>query len=160
MAVESTSWQPERMSERVIIRCYDSYQDARRAVDSLTVARIPRQRITVFGRGFRWREAFTAPRLIKGAAIGGAVAASGAALVLWAFGALDTGFTWLGALSAGGVLGGLVGMVLGTAAWALTRRDRSVPETGHVDVDHYEVLVETDHAERARELLSDSPSDA
>ena len=158
MAVESMSWQPEPMSERVIVRCYESYQDAKRAVDSLTVARIPRQRITVFGRGFRWREAFTAPRLLKAAATGGAVAASGAALMLWAVGALDTGFNWLGALAAGGVFGGLVGLVLGAAAWTLTRRDRSVPETGHVDVDRYEVLVETDHAERARELLSGAPS--
>ena len=159
MAVESTSWQPQPMSERVIVRCYDSYQDAKRAVDSLTVARIPEQRITVFGRGLRWREAFTAPRLLKAAATAGALAASGAALLLWALGALDTGFNWLGALAAGGVLGSLLGLILGTAAWALTRRDRSVPETGYVDVDHYDVLVETDHAQRARELLSGPPSE-
>ena len=160
MAVESTSWQPEPMSERVIVRCYDSYQDAKRAVDSLTVAaRIPEQRITVFGRGLRWREAFTASRLLTAAATAGALAASGAALMLWAVGALDSGFNWLGALAVGGVLGSLLGVVLGTAAWTLTRRDRSVPETGHVDVDHYEVLVEADHAERARQLLSRPPSD-
>jgi len=37
----------------------------------------------------------------------------------------------------------------------VTRRDGAIPETGHVDVDHYEVLVELDYADRARELLDD-----
>ena len=41
----------------------------------------------------------------------------------------------------------------------LTKGDRSVPETGHVDVDHYDVLVELDHAERARQLLDTSSDD-
>lgn len=159
MAAESTSWDPDPMSERIIVRCYDSYEDAKRAVDSLTVARIPRKRITVFGRGFRWREAVTAPRFVKAAAAGGAVAASGASLILWLLGSLATGVSWLGALAAGGALGGILGVVLGAAAWMLTRRDRSVPETGHVDVDHYEILVETDHAKRARELLTAASSD-
>jgi len=53
----------------------------------------------------------------------------------------------------------MLGLVLGTVAWAVTKRDRSIPETGHVDVDHYEVLVEVDHADRARELLDVHASD-
>jgi hypothetical protein len=51
------------------------------------------------------------------------------------------------------------------AGWSCVRSARSTrreclapaqpPETGHVDVDQYEVLVEVDHADRARELLAD-----
>jgi hypothetical protein len=141
------------MSKRVVVRCYQSYQDAKRAVDTLTVGQIPRRRITVFGRGMRWREAFTAERMVKAGALGGAALAATVGLILWSLGALDGSFTWLTGLVAGAAMGGVLGLVLGALAWALTRRDRSVPETGHVDVDHYDVLVEVDHADRAHELL-------
>ena len=147
------SWRPEPMSERVVVRCYASYQEAKQAVDRLTVAHIPRTRITVFGRGLRWREAFTAQRFAKASAGGGAALAATTALILWSFGALDSGFAWLSALVVGGALGAGIGLLLGAGAWMITRRDRSVPETGHVDIDHYEVLVEHTHADRARELL-------
>lgn len=153
MAVETSTWRPEPMSERVVVRCFHNYQDAKRAVDALTVGKIPAKRITVFGRGLRWREAFTAGRMVKATALGGAVLAAAVALILWSLGALDGSFTWLTGLAAGAVLGGALGLVLGPIVWALTRRDRTIPETGHVDVDHYEVLVEVDHADRAHELL-------
>ena len=70
MAVESPSWAPEPMSERIVVRCYSSYQDAKRAVDRLAVARIPPKRVTVFGRGLRWRQAFTAHRVLRASAPG------------------------------------------------------------------------------------------
>jgi hypothetical protein len=143
------------MNDRIVVRCYSNYQDAKRAVDRLQVASIPRKRITVFGRGLRWREAFTATRLVKAAAVGGAVLAASVALILWAFSGLDNAFSWVGAVLAGAGLGALVGTALGVLAWLATRRDPAVPETGHVDVDHYEVLVEMAHADRARELLAD-----
>lgn len=153
-ATETTGWRPEPMSERIVVRCYDSYRDAKRAVDQLAVvARIPPQRVTVFGRGLRWREAFTAPRLLKAASAAGAALAGATALILWSVGALDGSFTWLTATAFGAALGAVLGVALGAGAWLLTRGDRSVPETGHVDVDHYEVLVEVDHADTARELL-------
>ena len=141
------------MRERIVVSCFQFYGDAKRAVDTLTVGHSPRKRITVFGRGLRWREAFTAERMVKACALGGAALAAAVALILWSLGALDGGLTWFTGLAAGAGLGGVLGLVLGSAVWALTKRDRSIPETGHVDVDHYEVLVEVDHAERARELL-------
>jgi hypothetical protein len=153
MAVETTNWRPEPMSERIVVRCFHSYEDARRAVDTLTVGRIPDKRITVFGRGLRWREAFTAGRLARACALGGAALAAATAVILWSVGALDAGFSWIGSLAVGGALGAVLGLTFGVVAWALTRRDRSIPETGHVDVDQYELLVEVDHADRARELL-------
>jgi hypothetical protein len=153
MAVEISTWRPEPMSERVVVRSYQRYQDAKRAVDALTVGHIPRKRITVFGRGLGWREAFTAERMVKASALGGAALAAAVGLILWSLGALDSSFTWLTGLVAGAALGGVLGLVLGALAWVLTKRDRSIPETGHVDVDHYEVLVEVAHADRARELL-------
>jgi hypothetical protein len=156
-AIESpnTGWKPQPMSERIVVRCYSEYHEAKQAVDRLRVASIPGKRITVFGRGLVWREAFTPERFVKAAAAGGTLLAAAAALILWAFGGLDSDFSWLGAVFAGAALGAGLGVALGLGAWALTRRDRTVPETGHVDVDHYEVLVELSHADRARQLLSE-----
>jgi hypothetical protein len=156
-AVESpnTGWKPQPMSERIVVRCYSDYHEAKRAVDRLRVARIPGKRITVFGRGLVWREAFSPTRFVKAAAAGGAVLGAVAALIRWGFGGLDGDFSWLGATVSGAALGAVLGIALGVGAWALTRRDRTVPETGHVDVDHYEVLVEMSHADHARELLSE-----
>lgn len=155
----ATDWRPEPMSERVVVRCYSTFRDAKRAADTLSVARIPRTRVTVVGRGLRWREAFTASRFVKGAVLGGVSLAAAAALILWSLGALDSSFTWFTSLVVGGVLGGVLGCIAGTVAWVLTKRDRSIPETGHVDVDHYDVLVDVSHADRARELLGDSSAD-
>lgn len=144
---------PEPMSERVVVRCFDDYREAKRAVDALSVARIPRTRITLVGRGLHWREPFTRDRLLKLAAGAGAALGVAAALALWALGALDSGFTWLGAVAAGAALGTVLGLVMGAVSWPATRRRTSVPETGHVDADHYDVLVELALAERARRLL-------
>ena len=113
MAVETSTWRPEPMSERVVVRCYQSYQDAERAVDTLTVGHIPRKRITVFGRGLRWREAFTAERMVKACAFGGAALAAALGLILWLLGALDSSFTWFTGLVASAALGGVFGLVLG-----------------------------------------------
>jgi hypothetical protein len=147
-------WRPESMSERVVVRCYPTLHEAQSAVDQLTVAaRIPDSRITVLGRGLRWRETINAQRTVGGVAAGGAVLAAGVAALLWAFGALDASFSLVSALLAGAALGGVLGGLLGLVVWLRTRDDPSVPQTGIVDVDRYDVLVEVGEAERARELL-------
>ena len=153
--IESPTWSPEPMSERIVVRCYSSYVDAKRAVDRLTVGRIPSRRITVVGRGLEWKHAFTAGRMVKGATAGGALTAGLTALVMWFVGAFDGDVTWLGALVAGAVIGAILGVLIGGIAWAVTRRDNTIPETGHVDVGHYDILVELDEAERARQLLDE-----
>ena len=150
----AAGWRPEPMSERIVVRSYATYHEAKRAADQLTVvARIPPKHISVFGRGLRWREAWTASRFVKAASAGGAALAGAAALILWSLGALDSSFTWLTAAAVGATLGGTLGLGLGATVWRVTRRSRSVPETGHVDIDRYELLVGLDSAERARAML-------
>jgi hypothetical protein len=152
---EVDGWRPDPMSERVVVRCYGSFHDAKRAVDQLTSERIPRKRISVLGGGLRWREAHPAERILKVAAGGGAALTAAVAALLWSFGALDIGFSLVTTLIAGALVGGILGLVLGAIAWAATKRDPTVPETGTVDVSRYDVLVEIDDADRARRLLAD-----
>jgi hypothetical protein len=149
---------PEPMSERVIVRRFPTYRDAKRAVDRLRVASIPARRITVMGQGLRWREAFTAERAIRVAGVVGAAVAAATALLLWSLGGLASEFTWLGAIASGGFIGGAFGVIAGALGWRLTRDAKDVPETGHVDVDRYDLLVESRDAEKAKRLLADVTS--
>jgi hypothetical protein len=141
------------MSERMVIRCYASYREAKRAVDCLRVARVPPRSITVFGAGLNWRAGLTPGRFTNLAVGGSAALAGSVALILWFFGALGPSFTWLSALAAGAALGAVLGVALALAAWS-TRHSRNIAATGHVEVDRYEVLVDLEHAERARQLLA------
>ena len=150
---QGSDWKPEPMSERITVRCFSSYRDAKRAVDRLRVARIPDDRITVAGRALKWRPALSAERAARLGGGSGIAIAALTALLLWSLGALAPQFSWLSAVLAGGFVGGGVGLLIGLAAWRLTRDAPEVPETGHVDVGRYDLLVELDDAPKARTLL-------
>ena len=149
----SSEWSPEPMSRRVVIRCFSSYADAKAAVDRLRVARIPDKRITVMGRGLRWRPVLTADRSARLGGVVGVVIAAATALILWSLGGLAADLSWVNALLLGGFAGGAVGLVVGLVSWRLSRNAASVPETGHVDVERFDLLVEEQDARKARELL-------
>ena len=153
VGTQPADWKPEPMSERTTVRCYRSYQDAKRAVDRLRLARIPDDRITVAGRGLKWRAPLTAERAARLGGVSGIVIAAATALLLWSFGALADGFSWLSAVIAGGFAGGGIGLLAGLAYWHVTHNAKGQPETGHVDVDRYDLLVELDDAPKARKLL-------
>ena len=53
------------------------------------------------------------------------------------------------------MLGGLLGVVLGVAFWRVCRDNAMLPESGHIEVDRYDLLVEHDDVSKARRLLGD-----
>lgn len=156
-ATTRADWRPDPLPSRVFIRCYRSYQDAKRAYDQLrVVARIPDKQMTVVARGLRWREPLKAGSAMKVGAVAGAIVAGLAGLILWSLGFTDAGTSWsdqtIVAVLAGVLLGGAAG-----AAWpVLTRRSLEVPETGHVDPAQYDILVEEEHVPAAHEVLADA----
>ena len=144
---------PEPLERPVLVGRFSRYKDAKRAVDRLSVARIPEQRITVVGRGITWNPPLTGERsAILGARLGSAAGAL-TLLLLWSLGSLAGGFGWLSALLAGGFVGAIAGAACGLVAWRMTRDRRVLPESGHVDVRRYEVLVEPGDLAKARDLL-------
>jgi hypothetical protein len=149
-------WSPDPLPSRVFVRCYRSYQDAKRAYDQLrVVARIPDKEMTVVARGLRWREPLKVGKGMRLGALAGAIVAGLAGLILWSLGFTDAGTAWsdqtIVALVAGALAGGAAG-----AAWPfITRRSLDVPETGHVDPAQYDILVEEDHVPAAEEALAD-----
>jgi hypothetical protein len=151
MAAETAASDP--LERRVPVGRFTRYKDAKRAVDRLCVARIPEQRITVLGRGITWNPPLNAERsAVLGARVGSAAGAL-TLLLLWSLGSLAATFSWLSAMLAGGFVGAIVGAVAALLIWRVSR-DRSVlPESGHVDVRRYDVLVEPDDLPKARNLL-------
>jgi hypothetical protein len=146
---------PEPMDDRILVRCFSTYLDAKRAVDRLRVARIPEHRITVTGRGIRLRPALTAERSARLGGTLGALVAAATALLLWGLGGLVAEFSWLSAILAGGFVGGAVGMAMALMGWRVSRDAGALPEASNVDVGRYDLLVERRDAEKAFELLGD-----
>jgi hypothetical protein len=133
----------------VFVRCYRTYPDARRAYVQLrVVARIPDRQMSVVARGLRWREPLRPGAAMRLGAVAGAIVAALDSLVLWTLGFTDAATTW----SDQTIVAALAG-----ALWpAVTRRRLEVPETGHVDPVQYDILVEEEHAGRAREVLANA----
>jgi hypothetical protein len=140
-------------TERVKVARFSRYKDAKRAVDRLRVARIPERRITVLGRDIEWSPPLTADRSARLGGWLGMAAGGLTLLLLWSLGALAPEFSWLTAILAGGSVGGAVGGTMGLLVWRTSRDRRMLPESGHVDIGSYDVLVEEHDVPKARELL-------
>jgi hypothetical protein len=124
--------------------------ELRRKYDMLRVGGIPEQRIAVVGRGLRW-----ATRIGTGAA----AAAGGAAGAI--LGVVVTSMLWMGGFTEVGTGATPVAMLAGAASGALialiARRlagaRGGIAEPTQIEVERYEVLVESARADRAREVL-------
>lgn len=143
----------EPVNARVPVGRFSRYKDAKRAVDRLRVARIPERRISLLGSGIEWSPPLTAGRAARLGGGIGAVAGVLTLLLLWSLGALAAEFSWFSAALAGGFVGGIVGSLVGLLVWRAGRERHLLPETGHVDVHRYDVLVEPDDVHKARDLL-------
>lgn len=142
-------------TRQIVVGRFRRYRDLKRAVDSLRVARIPERRITVLGRGLEWNPPLTAERAARlGGSLGAAIGTA-CVLLLALVGAVAADLSWLGATMAGGLLGGTLGVVSGVALWRFCRDKAMLPESGHVDVERYDLLVDRGDAAKARSLLGD-----
>ncbi len=154
--ISRTGWKPDPLPSRVFVRCYRSYQDAKRAYDQLrVVARIPDKQMTVVARGLRWREPLKAGPAMKLGVVIGAIVAGFAGLILWSLGFTDAGTSWSDQTIVAALAGALVGGASGAALPFFTRRSLEVPETGHVDPVQYDILVEEEYVPTAQEVLAD-----
>ena len=153
--VTPDGWKPDPLPARVFVRCYRSYQDARRAYDQLrVVARIPDRQMTVVARSLRWREPLKTGTAMRFGAAAGAIVAGLAGLILWSLGFTDAGTSWSDQTIVAALAGALAGGAVGAMWPLLTRRSLEVPETGHVDPGQYDILVEEEHVPRAQEVLA------
>jgi hypothetical protein len=145
-------------TDRRVIGFYDNYADAERAVDSLSDRGFPVERVTIVGHDLQQVERVLGRVGYKEAMLRGA---SGGALtgvlIGWLFGL----FNWIdpiltGALLAlyGLIFGAIVGAALGALAhWAQKGR-RDFASIRVMLPSRYEVLVDSEVADQALELLN------
>ena len=136
------------------VAAFDSYPEAQRAVDRLSDAGFPVERVAIVGHGLRSVERVTGRMTTGRAALLGA---SQCALLGALFGLL-VGLFWgpeatLLLVLYGIVFGGLFGALMGAITHAATRGERDFASIAGLEAERYEVVVDDEFAPRAVELL-------
>lgn len=136
---------------------YASYSEAERAVDYLSDQGFPVERTAIVGRGLRSVEQVTGRlttwRAAGNSAISGAILG---AIIGWLFGLFD----WVDPLIAGlllalygAIFGAFLGGLIGLVGHAATGGRRDFSSERSIEADRYDVLVDTDHAAQAGDVL-------
>jgi hypothetical protein len=136
------------------VAAFNTYREAQRAVDRLSDAGFPVERVAIVGQGLRSVERVTG-RLTTGRAA--LLGASQGALLGALFGLL-VGLLWgpeatLLLVLYGIVAGGLFGAVMGAVMHAATGGERDFASVAGLEAERYEVVVDDEFAGRAAELL-------
>jgi hypothetical protein len=136
------------------VATYDTYAAAQRAVDFLSDNDFPVENVAIVGTDLRLVEKvlgrLTIARATGAGALSGAWFGLFIGLLISIF--ADTG--WLGVVLFGVLVGAVWGAIFGAVAHGLTRGQRDFTSTSRLEAANYAVLVATEHAETARNLLT------
>ena len=142
---------------RRAVAAFDTYAKAQRAVDRLSDAGFPVERVAIVGQGLRYVEQVTGRLTTGRAALLGALQGAFIGGVLGLLAALI--FTWDPnpavplIILYGLVIGAILGAVLGALLHAATGGERDFTSIPGMQAERYEIMVDADVADRATELL-------
>jgi hypothetical protein len=142
---------------RKTIASFDRYAEAQRAVDRLSDAGLPVDRVAIVGTGLKYVEQVTGRLTVGRAALRGA--AQGATLgglfglVFGLVFTIDPSPVLLLLVLYGLVAGAIVGAVLGATFHALTGGRRDFSSLAGIQASRFEVQADDDVADRAADLL-------
>jgi hypothetical protein len=140
-----------------VVASYESYLDAQLTVDVLAHADFPVDKVSIIGNDLKTVEHITGRLSWGRVALAGA--ASGAwfgiflGVVLLVFSGGDENFSFV---LAAVLLGAGFGMLFSLVSYALTRRRRDYTSQTQVLASSYSVLVDSDLANRARNVLAEN----
>ncbi|MDR7302949.1 general stress protein [Haloactinomyces albus] len=145
-------------THRRIVASYPQYRQAERAVDHLSDNGFPVQSSAIVARDLELVEQVTGRyNYLSAAGNGAAGGAVTGALIGWVFGL----FTWVAPLISGlllalygAILGAIVGAIIGMIAHAMTGGRRDFSSTPNMRAGSYDLLVDSDHADEATNMLS------
>jgi len=145
---------PDLGRTTVTVAAFPDYASAQRAVDFLSDNQFPVERAAIVGTDLTLVEKVVGRLTVGRAALAGA--ASGAwfglliGLLLGIFAVSD----WWRVVLLGLVIGAVWGAVFGAIAHAMTGGRRDFTSVSGLQAAQYAVMVDAEHADRARELLS------
>jgi hypothetical protein len=152
--------QTEAAAPRQVVATYNSYAEAERAVDFLSDDGFPVERVAIVGSGLRTVEQVAGRVTTLRAALTGAT--QGAllgllfALLFGLFFTVAEGF--IGILIYALVVGALFGALLGAIGHAALGGRRDFSSVSGMQAERYEVQVDAEVAERAREVIARLPA--
>ncbi len=138
-----------------VVATYATYTEAQAAVDTLAKADFPVKQLSIVGNDLKSVERVTGKLTYGRVALAGA--ASGAWLGIF-FGLLFFIFSPAGAnlplVFAALLIGAGFGMLFGLVSYAMNRRRRDFTSTMQVIAGNYQLIVDSEHLNRARNLLA------
>ncbi|MGC4807235.1 general stress protein [Micromonospora sp. DT233] len=137
----------------VTVGSYPDYPSAQRVVDYLADNRFPVERTAIVGTNLTLVETVLGRITTDRAALAGAGTGAWFGLFIGLlFGIFATG-NWVAVILVGLVVGAIWGAVFGAVAHAMTGGRRDFTSASSLRAGQYAVTVDTDLAERARQLL-------
>jgi uncharacterized membrane protein len=142
----------------VTVATYPDYEDAQLAVDFLSDQHFPVERISVVGTDLRLVENVLGRVTVGRAALAGAAGGAWFGLFIGLLFGLFGRYDWFAVVATGIVAGAVWGAVFGAVAHAATGGRRDFSSRGGALVTlTYDVVVEPEYAEQARQLLARLP---
>jgi hypothetical protein len=139
---------------RDTVASYATYIEAQRAVDALSDAGFPVDKVDIVGHGLRLVERVTGRLTTARAAGAGALSGAWFGLFIGLLvGLFTSGPEWLGLVLGGLLIGAFWGAAFGFVAHWMTRGQRDFSSVRGLVASRYDVSVQQDQAQRARELL-------
>ena len=156
---DSPATQPAASAPRRSIATYSNYRDAERAVDWLSDQGFAVERVAIVGTGLRYVEQVAGRLTTARAALAGAGQGAFIGLIFaLLFGIFFSGPNFGGLLLYAVILGALLGAAFGAIMHFATGGERDFASVARTEADQYQVMVETQVADEAEQLLRAMPT--
>ncbi|MFG2043425.1 general stress protein [Dactylosporangium sp. NPDC048998] len=139
----------------VTVASYPEYLDAQRAVDRLSDAGFPVDRVAIVGEDIRLVERVLGRMTVGRAALAGAGTGGWFGLLVGVLLGIFAVGAWWKVVVFAIVAGLLWGAVFGAIAHAMTGGQRDFASASELQAATYKLVVDAEHADRARQLLTE-----
>lgn len=144
-----------------VLGTYDTYLEAQEKVDHLAKAEFPVGKVSIVGNDLKTVERVTRKLSWTRAALEGALSGAWFGLfvgVLLTFFSLEAEINW-GVLLAAVLIGAAAGMLFRLVSYGIGRRNRDFESVNQVLASNYQVLVDPELVDQAREALARPKAD-